>query len=138
MRKAKQQQVDADKRELERDINLVRETPPDEIEVGLLGSFVAQPARQCSVRSCWDLASGRPAMGWVWRGAVRDSVRVTAAQPASTGPAFVSSSMRQAAGAVCILCKRLIKHAYSETAASSARGLLACQAISASVWELCA
>ncbi|CAK0783532.1 hypothetical protein CVIRNUC_006731 [Coccomyxa viridis] len=32
MRKAKQQQVDADKRELERDINLVRETPPDEIE----------------------------------------------------------------------------------------------------------
>ena len=41
MRKAKQQQVDADKRELERDINLVRETPPDEIEVGPSGSLVA-------------------------------------------------------------------------------------------------
>ena len=39
MRKAKQQQVDADKRELERDINLIRETPPDEVEVSLSGSL---------------------------------------------------------------------------------------------------
>ena len=46
------------------------------------------------------------------------------------------STLRQAAGAVRILCKRLIKHASCGTVMPLARGLLACLAISDSVGEL--